>query len=132
MTGPGILDDLTTQLTDFMGLPADLDLPKLCHVQLERKDSEPGWTARAQLDRYYGQPVWEALRAWHAATGAPVEVGDPVSHGSLTPWRTVSVTVRVAALAVRVWGHVDAADPIPSWALPEHAECLDERMRSVA
>jgi hypothetical protein len=121
VTGPGTLDDLTTQLTDFLDLPDTLDLPRLCHVQLERKQHEPGWTARAQLERFYGAPAWEALHAWHAATGAPVEVSKPSSHGTATPWRTISLVVSCAGLQVRVWAHVDAADPIPAWAQPETA-----------
>lgn len=137
MTGPGILDDLTTQLTDFMDLPDTLDLPRLCHVQMERKQDQPGWTARAQLARYFGQPVWEALHAWHAATGGTVDVSKPYT-GAGEPFRTISVIVSCAGLEVRVWGHVAADDSVPEWAQPkpelpaEYGECLDERMRSVA
>jgi hypothetical protein len=129
VTGPGILDDLTTQLGDFMELPDTLDLPRLCHVQLERKQDQPGWSARAQLARYYGQPAWEALHAWHAATGGTVDVSKPYTGSGLTPFRTISIIVSVAGLEVRLWAHVDADDPIPAWARPaEHGECLDERM----
>jgi hypothetical protein len=136
MTGPGVLDDLTTQLTDFLGLPADLDLPPLCHVQLERKQSEADWSARAQLARFYGQPAWEALHAWQAATGGTVDVSKPYTSGG-KPFRTISIIVSVAGLEVRVWAHADADDPIPDWAKPpmpmppvEYGECLDERMRN--
>ena len=131
MTGPGILDDLTTQLADFMELPDTLDLPKLYHVQIERKQGDSTWTAKAQLSRYYGAPAWEALRAWHAATGAPVTVSEPSRYGSGKPWRTISVTVSNAALTVAVWAQVDADDPIPAWAQSGRGECLDERIESV-
>jgi len=136
MTGPGLLDDLTTQLTDFLGLPADLDLPKLWHVKLERTYDQPGWTVEAQLTRYHGPSVWDAVHDWHVATGGTVTVGEPSNYKSTKPWRTVAVTVSHVGLEVRVWGHVDASDPIPDWAQPkptpelpaEYGECLDERM----
>lgn len=116
MTGPGILDDLTTQLTDFLGLPGDLDLPKLCHVKLQRGTQQPGWSAEAQFDRWYGPSVWECGRAWALATGSTVQIGEPHTSGGGRPWRGVSVLVSVAGLEVKVWGHVPADDPFPEWA----------------
>lgn len=139
MTGPGTLDDLTTQLTDFLDLVDNQGLPPLYEVVLRRVYTDPTWRAEAQVFRS-GRDQWSPLWEWCVATGGTVRVSEPhqSSHGE-KPWRRVDVVVSHVGFEVRIWNHVDADDPIPAWAQPkpaplpaEHGECRDERMRSVA
>lgn len=113
MTGPGLLDDLTTQLTDFMALPADLDLPPLCAVRLYRSRMDTAWDADAQLDpALKGDDVFAAMHDWAVATGGALTLSKP-HYSAGDPFRTIEVTVSHAGLAVRVWAHVDADAQIP-------------------
>lgn len=120
MTGPGRIDDLTTQLADFLDLVDSQGLPPLYEVRLLRVHSDPTWHAEAQVFAQPGRDQWSTLWEWCVATGGTVRVGEPhqTSFGE-KPWRRVDVVVSHVGLEVRIWNHVDADDPIPVWALPK-------------
>jgi hypothetical protein len=111
------LDQLTTELTDFMELPDVLGLPPVCAINLSRRHNT-AWTAEAQLWHLTDdQEVWDAVGAWSAATGSPVVVSAKPHASHMRPSgmaRTVQITVTVAHLSVRVWSTVDGLAPIPA------------------
>lgn len=99
--------DLMPQLRDILGMPGDLDLPRLCAVTLKADESTPGWRAAAQLGTMADSATWDALLQW--APGVQPDVSDvfPGMHMPSGTYRKVSVTVVVAEVTVEIWAHVD-------------------------
>lgn len=106
------LSQLTTELTDFLGLPADLDLPLVRKVACERTDHDAEWTVEATLEHPFdSDAAWAAISAWAAYTGGTVELGNPYP-SSAKCWpsetqRTASLAVVVAGVAIQVKAYVD-------------------------
>lgn len=104
--------DLMPQLRDILGMPADLDLPRLFGVTFTAVDGAPGWTVQAQLNSHNLTDLaqWDALKAW--APGAEPVLDEPVAGTSaLYPsgfWRRATVTVVVAEVSVQIWAHLDS------------------------
>jgi hypothetical protein len=119
MTGPGILDDLTTQLVDFVDLADSHDLPHVCAVRLRRETGDTQWTAEAQLAQ--SDDRWGLIRAWQLATGGTVTLGPRIEDPWGPPWHKLEVTVSHVGLEVHVWTMVGADDAIPAWYAAEVA-----------
>jgi hypothetical protein len=122
MTSPGTLDDLTTQLRDFMDLADSHDLPSVSAARLSWHDGDTQWTAEAQLAQRDDR--WELIRAWQVATGGTVTLGPRVEDRWGSPWRKLEVAVSYVGLAVHVWTTVSADDEVPAWAQPDAAEAV--------
>lgn len=104
------MEQLTTEMTDFLGLPQDLDLPPLHSIEC-RRTATSGWSVRAHLAyRGSGQGAVDAIAAWAAYTGGRVETGLPY----LSPTqpsgmqRTLSLRVVIAQIPVELYACVDA------------------------
>lgn len=106
--------DLMPQLRDILHLPEELDLPKLYHIGFDAYYDQPGCTVQAQLMWLPTDLArWEACRAW--ASG-----GEPTVTPAGSARRQVSVTVKVAEVAVEIWAAV-GQDFVPPVAAPVHA-----------
>ncbi|HEV2342995.1 MAG TPA: hypothetical protein VGS97_02775 [Actinocrinis sp.] len=111
------LSQLTTELTDFLGLPANLGLPPVRKVSCERADNTQ-WLAEATLDTDFDSAkAWEAIGAWAAYSGGQVELGDAYP-SSAQCWpsgtqRTARLTVVVAGVKVCVKAYLDGSFPAP-------------------
>ena len=101
------LSQLTTELTDFLGLPQDLDLPPIRSVEC-RRTADGDWSVRAVLAAH-GQDAHEAIGAWAAYTGGTVQESSPyatTAYGSGLQ-RTLSLRVVVAEVPIELCTFVD-------------------------
>lgn len=99
--------DLMPQLRDILGLPAELDLPRLVRIEFAAYDTAPGWTVTAQLPTMTDEAEWDALLAW--SRGAEPVLSEPqvAAYMPSGMYRKASVTVVVADVSVTIWTHVD-------------------------
>lgn len=108
MTRELSLSQLTTELTDFLGLPADLDLPPLHSIDCKR-NIHTGWQVRAHLNYRGDAQAYEAVAAWARYAGGEVTIGKPYV-GSIQPsglQRTVSTQIVVAEVPIELVACVD-------------------------
>ena len=115
MSNTSSIIDLTRDLGDFLGLPADLDLPKLANVTLSRNDDAPAWDVKAQLRASSDEEMWSALTAWAAILGgAPTrgKVWPSLTNPSGWTWEG-RVIVSVAETTIEIWGALDAEFDLP-------------------
>ena len=101
------LSTLTDNLSDFLGLPRDLDLPELASVSLLRRRDDSGWQVNAQLGNCADDLTsYEQIRAWAATGSGKVEFG-PINRGGIHgTWCKVSTVVSFVGVRVEVWAHV--------------------------
>lgn len=100
--------DLMPQLRDILGLPKDLDLPKLFNVDISATTGDDGWTVTSQLwPAGDDQARWEALQAWGGSQQPQLSDPHPSKGYASGAFRQASVTVVVAEVSVKVWTHVD-------------------------
>jgi hypothetical protein len=115
MTGRDLdLSQLTTELTDFLALPADLDLPAL-HSLSCRRTLHTGWQVRAFVHFRTDAEAYAAVETWARYAGGSVEVSEPFA----SPFqpsgmqRKVSTNVVVAEVSIEVTGAVDGLFEVP-------------------
>jgi len=110
------LSQLTTELTDFLGLPAELDLPPLYSVSV-RRTPDTGWKVKAFLAAHDDQVTWARMQQWAVYTGGTVEVDErsyPASHQPSGMQRSLRLIVVVAEVPVEIVSGVDALFEIPA------------------
>jgi hypothetical protein len=110
------LSQLTTELTDFLGLPADLDLPRVREVSCTRTVAGD-WRVEAHLDeRERSDPErYEAAAAWASLSGGVVEVSEPYpsAYKPSGKQRSLVVRIAVAGVPVKIYGYVDSLFTAP-------------------
>jgi hypothetical protein len=111
------LTDLARRLADVLDLPASLDLPELCAVNLalRRNGASVTQTITAQLMDIHSA---DAVQAWAAATGGTVTLSEayPAHSPTARQHRKLAVQVSHAGLAVEVWTSVGADFVLPTLA----------------
>lgn len=109
------LSQLTTELTDFLGLPADLDLPPLRTVSCKRSHNDDNWSVEASVAGNSDTQRYEAIRAWAAFAGGTVQIGSPyaASHQPCGMQRTLTVRIVVAEVPIVLLAGVDAMFTVP-------------------
>lgn len=120
--------DLMPQVRDILGLPEDLDLPRLGAATFTARQGAPGWTVEAQLThRGTSAERWEAAQGWAAMVGTRVELSDqhPTSLYESKVWRRASVRVSVAGVVVEVWAHLDGTFVPDGWCCVESYQAQD-------
>jgi len=108
------LSQLTTELTDFLGLPADMDLPPVSRVSCERGIGG-GWKAEARVAGATDADKVEALSAWASLAGGAVEASGPYPSQTQPSGaqRTLSVRIVVAQVPIELYACVDGLFAVP-------------------
>ena len=109
------LSQLTTELTDFLGLPAELDLPPVTSVQCKRTEDTP-WQVQAWVSGRDDVETYAHMLAWARYTGGDV-VAEPKPYVSPSQpsgmQRTLRLTVVVDELPIELRAGVDALFVVP-------------------
>lgn len=100
--------DLMPQLRDVLGLPQDLDLPRLCAIVFTANADAPGWDVYAQLKTMPDADSWDALLAWSGGATPKLSRLQRASYMPSGKYRKASVQIRVGEVAIEVWCHVDS------------------------
>lgn len=108
------LSQLTTELTDFLGLPEDIDLPPL-HTITCKRTRKTAWSVTAWVDGRTDEQRWEAMTAWARFAGGEVTFGRPYASGHQPSGmqRTLTLTVVVAEVPIVLESAVDALFQAP-------------------
>lgn len=114
MTRELTLSTLAAELSDFLGLPEDLDLPALYSIDLKRTQHS-GWSVRAFVAGRTDAESYAAVEAWARYAGGTVTVGRPYVAGNQPSGmqRTVSTRILVAEVPIEVAGAIDALFAVP-------------------
>jgi hypothetical protein len=115
MSNTSTLTDLTRDVADFLGLPADLDLPQFASATISRQAAAPAWDVKAQLRTGSDEETWAALTAWAAILGGSPSRGRVWSSPQRPSgycWEGL-VVVSVAETTIEVWGPLDAEFELP-------------------
>lgn len=109
------LSQLTTELTDFLGLPADLDLPPINSITCKRTADTP-WKIEAWISAATDDETYARMAEWARYTGGVVQVdGKPyaASHQPSGMQRTLMLTVVVAEVPIELKAGVDGLFVLP-------------------
>jgi len=110
------LAQLTTELTDFLGLPADLDLPPINSITCKRTH-DTGWKVQGWINADTDEETYARMTAWARYTGGVVQAdGKPYAagHQSSGMQRTIKLTVVVAEVPIELRAGVDALFAMPA------------------
>lgn len=101
MTRKLTMSQLTTELTDFLGLAEDLDLPPVHSIQCKRTH-KTGWSVTAWVAGAGDSDAYEAMAAWAALAGGSVDVGRPYAAPSQPSGMQRTLTVRIVVAEVPI------------------------------
>jgi hypothetical protein len=111
---------LTTELTDFLDLPAHLDLPPVRSIECKRTH-DTGWTVEAWVGGDSDAVRYEAMLAWARLAGGTVEFSKPypAGHQPSGIQRTLTVRIVIAQVPIKLVAGVDGL-----FAVPQAAEAV--------
>lgn len=109
------LSQLTAELTDFLGLPADLDLPPVRSVSCERTQ-KTGWSVKAFVTAPDDAQRYEAMTIWASLSGGEVQVSTPYAarHQPSGMQRTLTVRIVIAQVPITLEAGVDGLFTVPA------------------
>lgn len=115
MTRELTLSQLTMELTDFLGLPEDLDLPRVQSVSCQRTH-KTGWSVTAFVTAPTDAERYEAMTTWAKLSGGAVEVSAPYAarHQPSGMQRTLTVRIVVAQVPITLEAGVDGLFTAPA------------------
>lgn len=96
------LDILSNEVWDFVGLAADLGLPRIDRVAMFRAQHDEGWRITAHVDHRTPAEAIEAVYAYANYTGGTVLVRTPFAAAYQPSGFQVSLEARIVVVDVRI------------------------------